>query len=235
MSAPHLRFENVEIAANGETLLGPLTLSVTSPGITVIMGPNGAGKSLLLSAAHGLIDPSVGSITWDGVAARTNRAARGFVFQTTPILRRSVTGNVVFPLIAQKIPGPKRRRLLQNALEAARLTDAAHKPAAALSGGERKRLALARAMVCEPKVLLLDEPAANLDPASTFELEQSLRNISSGSTKIYLSTHDIAQARRLADDILFIDHGQLVEQSPAPEFLNTPATKAAANYLKGIL
>ncbi len=235
MSAPVLLFKDVSLRSGGKRLLGPVNVTVSSPGITVIMGPNGAGKSLFLSAAHGLLEDLSGSVTWDGVPAQTSRASRGFVFQTTPVLRRSVSGNIAFPLTARKLGRQARNTLLKKALAAARLTDSAGKPAAALSGGERKRLALARAIVTEPHVVLLDEPATNLDPASTAEFEESLRRLSQSGTKILLSTHDIAQARRLADDILFFAGGELVEQAVAPRFFDHPASSAAGNFLKGIL
>ncbi len=235
MSAPVIAFENVMLAVGGQTLFGPVSAVVQSPGITVIMGPNGAGKSLFLGAAHGLLPQMRGGVHWDGVAASQSRAKRGFVFQTTPVMRRSVAGNIAFPLFAQNLPRAERARLLDRALRAARLHGDAGKPAAALSGGERKRLALARATVTEPRAVLLDEPAANLDPASTLELEQSLRRISDEGTKVLLSTHDVAQARRLADDVLFFDHGQLVEQADADTFFEHPATPAAERYLRGEL
>jgi tungstate transport system ATP-binding protein len=235
MTAPILRLEQVELQTGGKTLLGPVTTRVESPGITVIMGANGAGKSLFLSAAHGLIETSRGTVFWGDVAASASRATRGFVFQSTPILRRSVIGNIAFPLTARKMSRAQQDAHLSKALKAARLSKNANDPAAALSGGERKRLALARAMVTDPKVVLLDEPASDLDPASTAELEESLRQISAAGTKVFLSTHDIAQARRLADDVLFFDQGQLVEQADAAGFFAQPASAGAIKFLKGIL
>lgn len=235
MTTPVLIFSKVEVHARGHRLLGPISARVDTPGITVVMGPNGAGKSLFLSAAHGLLAGHSGKVTWDGVAASASRTDRGFVFQTTPILRRSVSGNIVFPLKARNLPAAEKAERVARALSEARLTDFARKPAAALSGGERKRLDLARAMVTSPDVLLLDEPAANLDPASTSELEKSLRRISDRGVKILISTHDVAQARRLAGDILFIADGALVEQASAAQFFQSPASSAAVKYLKGDL
>jgi len=235
VSVPVLIFDDVSLSANGNVLLGPVSARIDSPGITVVMGPNGAGKSLFLSAAHGLAEDARGAVTWDGVAATASRAARGFVFQDTPIMRRSVAGNIVFPLISRGVGRTERARLLRQALETARLSDLARKPAATLSGGERKRLALARAMVTEPVAILLDEPASNLDPATTAELEASLRRISRAGTKVILSTHDINQARRLASDILFFALGNLVEQGPAEAFFERPKSQVARKFLKGYL
>jgi len=235
LKTPELIFDDVEILADGGPVLGPVSVQLVSNGITVIMGANGAGKSLFLSTAHGLVTPNRGRVNWNGIPAVDSRKSRGFVFQTTPVLRRSVAGNIAFPLSARKIPAAEKAAHVTRALLEARLTAQAHQPAAALSGGELKRLALARAMVTDPDVILLDEPAANLDPATTKELEESLRRISATGTKVILSTHDIAQARRLADDILFFDAGMLVEQANAGAFFAAPTSKAAQKYLKGEL
>ncbi|MBZ0127874.1 MAG: ATP-binding cassette domain-containing protein [Rhodobacteraceae bacterium] len=235
MSAPVLVFDSVSIHADGNALLGPVSLTLATPGITVVMGPNGAGKSLFLAAAHGLLKLEGGHITWDGRDAATSRAARGFVFQATPVLRRSVAGNVAFPLIARKHGRAEIRTRVASALDEARLSALARQPAAALSGGELKRLDLARAMVGRPTSLLLDEPSANLDPASTAELEKALHRIAARGVKVLVSTHDVAQARRLADDILFFDAGQLAEQADAETFFAAPASTAAQKYLRGEL
>lgn len=235
MSAPRLEFKDFVSSSDGRILLGPISLTLSSPGITVIMGPNGAGKSLFLSAAHGLLERARGIVRWNGVSAQTSRASRGFVFQNTPVLRRSVAGNIALPLRARGVKRAERSSLITRALKDARLDADPRKPAATLSGGERKRLALARAIVSNPKVLLLDEPSANLDPASTAGLEDILRRISQSGTKILMSTHDIAQARRLADDILFFDGGALVEQASAAAFFDDPASPAAQKFLKGEL
>ncbi len=235
MSIPILCFENVEVSERSNHLLGPVNVTVNTPGITVIMGPNGAGKSLFLSAAHGLLERHKGKVSWNGTPAASSRAERGFVFQSTPILRRSVAGNIAFPLKARNLSAGEKVERIKRALQEARLSGSARKPAAALSGGERKRLDLARAMVTNPQAVLLDEPAANLDPASTAEFEKLLRRISGQGVKILLATHDVAQARRLADDILFIADGKLVEQASAKEFFEAPGSQVAVNYLRGDL
>lgn len=235
MSGPVLHVEAAEIWAEGAVLLGPVSMTLNSPGITVIMGSNGAGKSLFLSMVHGLLKPRKGRVTWQGVAATETCATRGFVFQATPILRRSIAGNVAFPLQAQGIAKAKRAPMLAHALAEARLDADPKKPAAALSGGERRRLDLARAIVTNPSVILLDEPSANLDPATNAWLETTLRKLSLAGKKILLSTHDVAQARRLADDILFFDSGKMCEQASVSDFFSGPKHVAAQRFLSGAL
>jgi len=230
-----LRLTGAEFHAQGARLFGPVDLSLETSGITVILGANGAGKSLFLALAHGIILPTKGRVNWQDQPAAETRHTRGYVFQNTPILRRSVAGNIALPLAARRFTKEKKAQLLANALSMSKLQDQAHAPAATLSGGERQRLALARAMVTEPEVLFLDEPAANLDPAFAIDLEQSLRNISSGGTKILMATHDLPQAQRLADDVIFFERGQVVEQAPAAAFFKDAKSEAAQRYLGGQL
>lgn len=230
-----LEVSDAELSDDGLRLLGPISLRLDSPGITAVLGPNGAGKSLFLRLVHGLLPPSAGAVTWNGVAATESRSQRGYVFQNTPTMRRSVFANVAFPLIAAGVNRQTRRKRVDAALDQARLSAHAHMPAARLSGGERQRMALARAIVTRPGVVLLDEPAANLDPASTKELETMLRGVSATGTKILIATHDLAQARRLADDVLFFDGGLLVAHADVAQFFVDPTNDAVRNYLEGIL
>jgi len=228
-----LQIDTAEVVTDGKALLGPLSLSVNSAGLSAILGANGAGKSQFLRLIHGLSKPSRGSVQWSGQQATRARADQSFVFQAAPIMRRSVWSNVEFPLIAARWPRAMRQARTAEALERARLADRAAQPAASLSGGERQRMALARAWATSPRVLLLDEPCANLDPASTAEFERFLIQIRDEGVKLFLATHDLAQARRLAEDVLFFEHGKLAEQSPAPAFFAAPKTDAAQRYLSG--
>lgn len=230
-----LAVAGAEVSENNLRLLGPVTLQLDNPGITVILGANGAGKSLFLRLIHGLIPPSAGSVNWNGVAAANSRSSRGFVFQNTPTMRRSVFANVAFPLVADGVASRERRERVAAALEQARLSNLSHIPAARLSGGERQRMALARAVVTRPATVLLDEPAASLDPASTKQLETMLREISVSGTKVLIATHDLGQARRLADDVLFFDSGKLVEHAPADGFFAAPSGETVRRYMEGRL
>ncbi|MFQ5622068.1 MAG: ATP-binding cassette domain-containing protein [Paracoccaceae bacterium] len=232
---PLLEISGLEVEVDRTHLLGPVTVSLDSRGITAVLGPNGAGKSLFLHAIHGLIPADSGGVTWAGRAASETRARRGFVFQATPVMRRSVFANVAFPLAAAGIRGAERRARVAAALAQARLSGREQVPAARLSGGERQRMALARAVVTRPDAVLLDEPAANLDPASTKELEAMLHEISGNGTKIMIATHDLAQARRLAGDVLFFDSGRLIAHSPSPAFFEDAQDRTVRRYLEGRL
>jgi tungstate transport system ATP-binding protein len=202
---------------------------------TLVLGPNGAGKSLLLRLCHGLIQASNGSIRWHGMDVHAARRYQAMVFQRPILLRRSVAANISYALRIRGMPRRQRQTVVHEALQEAGLWDLAGRSARLLSGGEQQRLALARARVLKPQVLLLDEPSASLDPAATQAVETLLEQISKSGTKIIMTTHDLGQARRLGDEVLFLHRGQLLEHGPAAEFFSRPQSKEAAAFLEGRL
>lgn len=228
-----LRMTGVRLVRKGQVLLNIEDLTIGSAGVTVLLGPNGAGKSLLLRVADGLIRPDAGAVTWGGLAPDgTVRRRIGFVFQQPVLLRRSVRANLKF---AMGISGLWDRRKADRALEDAGLAGLGDRPARVLSGGERQRLALARALVLDPEVLLLDEPTASLDPAAVAAVEGMIGRAVARGLKVVLVTHDIGQARRLADEVIFLHRGQITEQTPARLFFADPRSAAAKAYLSGLL
>lgn len=230
-----LVMEGAETQVDGKRLLGPINLRAAGNGITVVMGPNGAGKSQFLRLAHGLSHAANGVVRWGEHPVAVARRDQAFVFQNPPLMRRSVWANIEFPLRARGWSRPLRHARTAEALGRARLTAHADAPAASLSGGERQRMALARAWVTAPKVMFLDEPSAALDPASTVEIERFLTEMRDEGVKLFLSTHDIGQARRLASEILFFDSGLLAEQAAAARFFAAPISEPAKRYLNGLL
>jgi tungstate transport system ATP-binding protein len=212
-------------------LLDDISITIENPGITVVMGPNGAGKSLFLRLVHGLLEPSAGAVHWQGrnldLALRQRQA---LVFQKPVLLRRSVAANIDFVL---KPRGGDYRQRRDEILQEAGLIRQRHQPARLLSGGEQQRLALARALATDPGVLLLDEPCASIDSAATLKIEQLLQQTRERGVKIILITHDIGQARRLADDVIFMHNGRLLEYAAAATFFNAPASASARAFLQG--
>ncbi|MEM9471003.1 MAG: ATP-binding cassette domain-containing protein [Pseudomonadota bacterium] len=228
-----LTVTGLAFSAGGARLIDGLDLVLTGHGITVVMGPNGAGKSLLVRLLHGLIEPHSGSISWNGEpCGPATRLRQAMVFQKPVLLRRSVAANVDFVL---KLKGGSNPQRLHQLLVQANLLDKAGQPARALSGGEQQRLALARALASDPEVLFLDEPTASLDPSSTQLIETAIAEASARGVKVVLVTHDAGQARRLANEIVFIQHGAVVEHSGAEAFFKQPASTAARDYLAGKL
>ena len=219
----------LEIA--GKRLVDGIDLTLGGDGITVVMGPNGAGKSLLLRMLHGLIRPTSGEILWGGHPLTTEvRRRQALVFQKPVLLRRSVAANLDFVLRGRDVPA--RREAL---LDHVGLGGHSGQPARLLSGGEQQRLALARALATEPQVLMLDEPTASLDPGSVLKIEEIVRQAAARGTRIIFVTHDLGQARRLADDVVFLANGRLAEHAPAETFFGSPASEAARAYLAGRL
>ncbi len=218
----------------GRRIIDNIGLVIEGHGISVVMGPNGAGKSVLLRLLTGLVSPDAGRVTWAGRRPDRARAPSvGLVFQKPVLLRRSSLANVRYAL--RSGGRADRARRAGQALARAGLTHLAATPARMLSGGEQQRLALARALAPDPEVLLLDEPCANLDPAATAAIEALIRDAKARGTRIVLVTHDIAQAKRLADDVTFLHDGRIVEQAPAADFFEQPASSAGRAYLDGRL
>lgn len=217
--------------ANGNLIIDRVDLTVTQGPVTMIMGPNGAGKSVLVRLLHGMVKPTAGAILWGGRPLDERaRKRQAMVFQTPVLLRRSAAANIAFAL---SLRDKASRDHCERILDQVGLADHASKPARLLSGGERQRLAIARALATEPDVLFLDEPTASLDPASTVAIERIVGEIRDSGVKIIFITHDIGQARRLGDEVLFLHRGRVKEHTPAPEFFDNPRSSAAADYLAG--
>jgi tungstate transport system ATP-binding protein len=229
-----LEAEGLAFEAAGARLIDGVDL-VLEPGLkTVVVGPNGAGKSLLLRLLHGLVEPTAGRVLWRGRPAdREIRLRQAMVFQKPVLLRRSVAANVDYALRAHGVAGAARAERLRQALTLARLTRLAARPARVLSGGEQQRLALARALAVEPEILFLDEPTASLDPASTLAVEELVGRAHADGAKIVLVTHDLGQARRLADEVVFLHHGRVAEHTPAGVFFSRPRSAPARAVLAG--
>ena len=230
-----LILENVSYAARGRTLIDSVSCEFTPGPRTVILGPNGAGKSVLMRLCHGLLTPTSGRIVWRGSRDERRPRAQAMVFQRPVMLRRSALGNVTYGLKLAGVSRAERDRRAEEVLEAVGLSAAAHRPARVLSGGEQQKLALARAWALTPEVLFLDEPTANLDPGATREVETIVALIHASGTKIVMTTHNLGQARRLGDDILFIAGGRLAEHAPVERFFAQPSTAEAAAFIKGEL
>ncbi|WP_310451511.1 energy-coupling factor ABC transporter ATP-binding protein [Sulfuritalea sp.] len=193
---------------------------------TVVLGPNGAGKSTLLRLIHGLLHPSGGALHW------ARPLSQAMVFQRPVMLRTTALANVVYGLKLKGHAANECERRARQALAHVGLEHLAKRPARLLSGGEQQRVALARVWALEPELLILDEPTASLDPASSREVERIINEIAGSGARILMTTHNLGQARRIAEEIVFIDRGRIAEQTPVTEFFKLPRTAAAQDFLQ---
>jgi len=229
-----LELRDVVLKRRGRRILGPVSLTLEGQGFTVIMGPNGSGKTSLLRAMHGLERLSGGSIHWAAPVEET-RARQAFVFQAPILMRRSVVDNIAFPLLLDGVARNKARATAAGLADEVGLGGLLDQSALDLSGGERQKLALARALIRRPEVLFLDEPCANLDPRAMREIEAILQATQATGTRIVMSTHDAGQARRLAVEILFLHEGRIVEAGQNGAFFSNPKTPEARAHINGDL
>jgi tungstate transport system ATP-binding protein len=230
-----LAVKELRYRVGGKQLLDGISFALQAGPCSVVLGPNGAGKTLILRLCHGLLEPSGGSIEWCGAGAAEAGRELAMVFQRPLLLRRSVAANIDYALRLRGISRRERAARSARVLRATGLDSLADRGARRLSVGEQQRLALARAWALRPQVLLLDEPATSLDPGASRALESAIRAIREDGTKIVMTTHDMAQARRMADEVLFLHRGRLLEQTPAAEFFESPASAEAQSFLRGEL
>ena len=228
-----LELRGVAFAPGARAVVQELNLRLEGSTRTVMLGANGAGKSVTMRLMHGLLQPTAGQITWAGKPAHP--AAQAMVFQRPVLLRRSALANIEYALDLAGVPHAERATRANAALERVGLEHLAQRPARVLSGGEQQRVALARAWALAPRILFLDEPTASLDPAASREVERIVADIAGSGTKIVMITHHLGQARRLADDIVFMHDGHITEHTPADQFFRQPQSREADDYLKGEL
>jgi tungstate transport system ATP-binding protein len=230
-----LRLESLAFEVGARQIIRGISTMIEAGPRTIILGPNGAGKSVLLRLCHGLLLPTAGTVTWNSAELPGAPRRQAMVFQRPVMLRRSALGNVKYAL---RLAGVSRAQCEQRAMEALRtvgLDAHAHHAARVLSGGEQQRLALARVWALHPEILFLDEPTANLDPGATHEIERIIGVLHAAGTKIVMVTHNLGQAHRLGDEILFMHEGRLAERAPADRFLKHPDSPEAAKFLEGEL
>ncbi len=230
-----LTLDRVCFEAGGRRIIDTISLAIEAGPRTVILGPNGAGKSVLLRLCHGLLAPTSGRIAWSAPERANGARKQAMVFQRPVLLRRSALANVAYGLKIAGVGATQRDARARAALERVGLTHLADRPARVLSGGEQQRLALARAWALNPEVLFLDEPTANLDPGATHEIEAAIQAIHAGGTKIVMVTHNLGQARRIADEIVFLCDGRVAERASAARFFTSPERPESAAFLKGEL
>ena len=209
----------VSVIREEHYLLKDISIEIKPAAITLILGHNGAGKTLLMQALHGLTPPDEGVI--DSPPASRQR----MVFQKPIMLRRTALQYFNFVCPGLSIPDQ------HHWFDSAQLTTRMDAPARRLSGGEQQKLALIGALAAQPEILFLDEPAASLDVEATMLSESLISEACDAGTTIIMTSHNRAQAARLADQVVFMDQGCVKEQSDAKTFFRAPQSDAGRHYL----
>ena len=229
-----------EVYKNYENLqvLKDITARIKKGTSTALVGPTGSGKTVLLRLIDLLEKPSSGTIYFEGTNVNESDNTRleirrqiGMVFQKPLAFKTSVYENIAYGL---KIRGKKENmnQRVKELLELIGLSGYENRNALKLSGGETQRLALARAMITEPKLLLLDEPTANLDPLSKKKLEELILKINRESeTTILLTTHDLLQGQRLANHMIILNNGQILQSGTPDKVFRKPINKFVADFV----
>jgi tungstate transport system ATP-binding protein len=232
-----LQLKNVEKSYGSIKALEDINLEAVGGKTITLIGTNGAGKTTLLRVIAGLEERDKGNILLDGkdTNAKKLRQIATLVFQKTVMFNRSVHGNLAYGL---KIRGKKDSEIkerIDRELLAVGLRNFEKRKARKTSGGEQQRIALARAFLLNPRILLLDEPTANLDPNNATMIERAIASRKKEDEIIIVATHNLAQARRLADEIIHIYNGRIVERSSPDEFFNNPHSEITRKFINGEL
>jgi tungstate transport system ATP-binding protein len=205
--------------------------------IIVLLGVNGAGKTTLMRIIAGLENPDEGKLFFNGknIDAKGLRQVSTLVFQKSAMFSMNVYDNLAYGLRIRGVHKEEISRKVCAELEAVRLSGFEKRRAKKTSGGEQQRIALARAFLLDSNILLLDEPTANLDPNSATIIEKAIINKKSTQQIIVMSTHNLSQARRMADEIVHIYNGEIVEAAEPENFFENPKSEISRKFVNGEL
>jgi len=212
-------------------------LSIKKGSLAGIIGPNGAGKSTLIRIIAGLEQASKGEIYYDENTLHENHFSKmTLVFQKPYLLRTTVYNDIAYPLILRKESRESIRSKVNAILEEMGLIEFKDKKTWTLSGGEMQKVALARALVFKPSLLMLDEPTANIDPSSIAVMEEMIKKINNESkTTVIMITHNLHQAKRLCREVVFMHKGNVVEYGQTGKVISQPQSPVTKAFIQGEL
>ena len=219
------------------TALNSVSLEMHGGKIIVLLGVNGAGKTTLMRIMAGLENADSGQLLFNNqnIDCKALRQVTTLVFQKSAMFSTSIYENLAYGLKIRKVPKEDIKKKIADALQAVRLSGFEKRRAKKTSGGEQQRIALARAFLLESNVLLLDEPTANLDPNSASIIERAIVSRKSSERIIVMATHNLTQARRIADEIVHIHDGKIVEAADVTNFFETPKSEISRKFVNGEL
>ena len=224
-------------------VLRNIDLAVEEGQVVVILGPSGSGKSTLLRCLNGLETPSKGEIAVDGIPARGPhnihriRQVTGMVFQQFNLFpHKTVLENVTLaPVHVRGLRPEDAGARAQLLLEKVGLPEKANEYPSKLSGGQQQRVAIARALAMDPKVMLFDEPTSALDPELISEVLDVMKGLARDGMTMVVVTHEMGFAREVADKVVFMDHGEIIDQAPTQQFFDAPAHERTRQFFSKIL
>tara|TARA_B100001079_G_C16280587_1_gene456335 strand:- start:57 stop:803 length:747 start_codon:yes stop_codon:yes gene_type:complete len=228
-----IRFHNVSLKLDNNYFFKKLSFEINTNDISVFIGANGAGKTSCIKLLTGLIKPYSGEVLFS--KNKRNLNLIGYVPQKIILLRRSVEKNLLHTLSISNYPTNKKKQRVKEILKFAKLEHVAKQSARNLSIGQQQLISIMRALAIRPSFLFLDEPCANLDPQTTQIIEDLIKIVSKSGVKIIIVTHDVFQAKRLANDILFFHNGKIIEHTKTKSFFKNPKSKKAKDFQKGLL
>ena len=217
-----IELRDITVKSNGRVILNIPHAIIPADRITACIGPNGAGKTTFLKMLDGLIKPDTGTVSY----SFANKTA--LVLHHTPMIKATTRANIS---MVRDADSTITAADIEQVIEQVGLGTLVSSPAHKLSAGERQKLCLGRAILQKPNLVLLDEPTANLDPNTTEQVEEIIRKFDVQNTDVIFSSHQLAQVQRLAQYIIFIDHGEIKEKGPVGPFFADPQTQAAKRYL----
>jgi general L-amino acid transport system ATP-binding protein len=229
---------------NNFHVLRGVSLTVTKGEVVVVMGPSGSGKSTFIRTFNALERYQKGSITIDGILLshdlkniETVRREVGMVFQQFNLFPHlSVLQNVMLaPIWVRRWPKAKAEAEALRLLDRVGILEQAKKFPGQLSGGQQQRVAIARALAMQPKIMLFDEPTSALDPEMVREVLDVMRTLAGSGITMVCVTHEVGFAREVADRVVFMDSGLLVEQATPDDFFNNPKEERTQKFLSQIL
>jgi len=230
-----IRFKKLKKSYDGKTVLDLTEGIIKNGSRTAIIGPNGAGKSTFVKILAGIEKADDGQI-WYGDETVFPQEDVTLVFQKPYLLSTTVEKNIAYPMKLRGFDEETIEQRITELTEELNLTQFRKTKAWKLSGGETQKVALARALAFKPKLLILDEPTANIDPVTTAEIEQLLMRIGEKQeTTIVLITHNLAQAKRTCDEVMMLHEGKLVESGPCKKILSAPETEETDRFIRGEL
>lgn len=223
-----LIINNLNYKIDNNFILKDINIITSERDVTIIAGNNGSGKSTLLKILHGLINVSQNTIKWGNYKISDVKRNQSMVFQNPILLNRTTNENLIYVINKKNI---KDKYYIEEIIEKLNLENIIDLKTKYLSGGERQKVAIAMAIIGNPKIIFLDEPTSQLDPVYKNEIECIIDSLAKNNTKIFMTSHDISQIRRIGKEIIFLNDGEVIYQNSVFKFFKEKQCDLIENYI----